>query len=201
MLVCQCVRGDDGLSWITTCGFYFCVTVWVIGTSQCDSLLKSGNIFPFTSICSYLVALHFSLSPCQFFRIYLNAMPKFTSGSLIYVCQVCVCSLCQKPKGQERSDSLWEKKKSVFSSASALGQRRLRASTNVPYRPLSWRTFCLRTSANRYKTTFFSPFCFFTKTFRSHLVFLPCLMCGRDRWAGVGVDGKQVQQVTNRRRS
>lgn len=102
----------------------------------------------------YLLCIFLSVTPPVSQNISIS-LPRFTSESLIYVCQA-RCSLCQKPKGQVRFNSLWERKKKncVFSSAAALeGQRWLCANTSVPYRPLWWGTFSLHTSANRCKNT------------------------------------------------
>lgn len=82
------------------------------------SATQSGSIFPFTSSCLYLVALHYLFqSRRQLCRNLSSPLPKFTGASLIYVCQA-RCSLWQKPEEQERSDSLRRRKKTcVFSSS------------------------------------------------------------------------------------
>lgn len=65
LLQCQCVRDDDGVSWITTLlhgllAHISMIVYWRV--AEWKHPLKSGSIFPFTSSCSYLVALHFYFS-------------------------------------------------------------------------------------------------------------------------------------------
>lgn len=223
---CQCMRGDDSISWITMCGFYFCGTAWVIGTYERDSLLKSGSIFPFNSSCSYLVALHFSFGHATSFSEFFKLAAKIHQR--IFNLCVLAAAFVRSPKGKyapTRCEK--EKKKTVFSSAAALeGQRWLRASTSVPYRLLSWGTFYLHTSANRCKNTFFPSAHFPKRSDHTHwntswkqkkenkvnvsLLFQQysssfSLFTMFDVWkrqmGGGEVDDKQVLQVINRRGS
>lgn len=114
---CQCVRADDGISWIKTCGFYFCDAAGDIGTYRRDSLLKNGSIFPFTSSCSYLVALHFSFghaaSVSEFFKLVAKIHQR--------ILKVCVLSSLQPLSEAQRASTLRlvarKKKKKLFLAA------------------------------------------------------------------------------------
>lgn len=86
------------------------------------------------------------------------------------MCAELAAAFVRSPKGKY-APTHCEKggKKTVFlSSAAAIeGQRWLRANTTVPYRPLSWGTFSVHTSANRCKNSP-PPRPLQLKTFRSH---------------------------------
>lgn len=72
------------------------------------------------------------------------------------MCAELAAAFVRSPKGKYAAAHCEKgKKNTVFSSAAVLeGERWLRASTSGPYRPLSWGTFSLHTSANRCKNSF-----------------------------------------------